>query len=826
MGVVGRGGGRAHAWAALALAACVLVYLWPVLVGGKILSPGAFLYQYVPWQSVAPPTAGRYTNGILGDLPLVDYPWRVLARQFIHEGTFPAWNPYALGGIPFYSNPQTGLFSPFNLPLWILPLTYGLGVSAALKLLAGGFGAYLLARQLRLGVLPGLLAGISFAFAAINIVWLAHETLPGVVVMAPWAIWLVERVFERGRLGSAVALAGVIAVGLSGGHPGLQVHLLVVTSLYALLRAACSRGARSSPVSLFRALALIGGGLATGALLMAFMLIPEVRGSHDTLGVAARHTGQLPGARMPFKVAASALFPDWWGRSGRIDAPVTPSNLAAIQANYCERTFYAGAVALVLAGIGLVARRSWRRTLPFAIVGLIGLAIAVRVPGLIWLATHLPVLESVGPHRLVFAFELAVAVLAAFGLQEILDAPTGVRWRLVVVLVAGVVALVAAIEAHPSGAQLRDTLDHFLTGRNYPDGAVLALTSVTWFALFLLGVAALVLLARLRPAWGRGAAVALVVLAAVDAYHFVHGFQPMGPESVVMPPRTPSIAFLQRHRDDGRTVGLEMALPPDAGLVYGLRDVRGYDPPQPTRRMLSVWRLANPIQASWAPLVVETIDAANLRVLNVLGARYIVTPPGTRFPRRTFPDLSIAYDGPDATILASAATPPRAFVPTETHVTPRASATGAAIVEAAFDPRREVAVERDQAGVAALAHGLPVHGTATIVRERDASVTLRAQLDRRGLVVLNDQLLDGWSVRVDGHATKPLYVNEVMRGVIVPAGRHEIAWDYRVPGLRLGALLSAATFVLLAALGIGLRVRARRPRDRLPRAREAPMLRA
>ena len=92
--------------------------------------------------------------------------------------------PHVSAGIPLYSNPQTGLFSPFNVPLWILPLTYGIGVAAASKLLAGGFGTYLLVRQLRLGLLPGLLAGVAFPFAAINIVWLAHETLPAVVVHA------------------------------------------------------------------------------------------------------------------------------------------------------------------------------------------------------------------------------------------------------------------------------------------------------------------------------------------------------------------------------------------------------------------------------------------------------------------------------------------------------------------------------------------------------------------------------------------------------------------------------------------------------------------
>jgi hypothetical protein len=824
MGELQSGGGRRHphAWAALALAACVFAYLWPVLVGGKILSSGALLYHYTPWTGLTPDGADRYLNGVLLDLPVIDYPLRVLARQFIHEGTFPAWNPYALAGIPFYSNPQTGLFSPFNLPLWILPLTYGLGVSAALKLLAGGFGTYLLARQLRLGFLPGLLAGIAFAFSAVNITWLGHETLPGVVVMAPWSLWLVERIFERGRPGSAIALAGVVAVGVSGGHPGMQVHLILVTSLYALLRAVCSPGER--PVRLPHALALIGGGIAAGVLLMAFMLIPEMRGSHDTLGVLARHTGQLPGARMPFRVAASALFPDWWGRPSSIDAPMTSSNADALIANFCERTFYAGTVALLLACIGLATPRTWRRTVPFAVIGLVGLAVAVRVPGLIWLATHLPVIESVGPHRLHFAFELAVAVLAAFGLQAILDAPGDIRRRLVVVLVAVSAALVAVTQAHPGGAQLRHALDHFLTGTDYADGAVLALTSVGWFLLFLLGVGALLLVARRRPTWCTGVAVALVLLAAADAYHFVHGFQPMGPESIVMPPRPPSIAYLQRHRDDGRVVAPGAALPPDSGLVYGLRDVRGYDPPQPTRRMLNVWHLANPEQVAWGPMSLPAIGVPQLHVLGVLGARYIAAAPGTSFPRRSFPELATVYDGPDATVIADADTPPRAFVPARTRVTPNWRATGEAIVEARFDPGEEVAVERDQPGAEGLAVAAPTHGSATIVRERNASVTLSARLDRRGLVVLNDQLLDGWSVRVDGHAATPLHVNGVMRGVIVPPGRHEIVWDYAVPGLRLGALVSAATLALLAVAGIVSRTRAR-SRDREPRTRRAPMLR-
>jgi hypothetical protein len=50
----------------------------------------------------------------------------------------------------------------------------------------------------------------------------------------------------------------------------------------------------------------------------------------------------------------------------------------------------------------------------------------------------------------------------------------------------------------------------------------------------------------------------------------------------------------------------------------------------------------------------------------------------------------------------------------------------------------------------------------------------------------------------------------VLRGVIVPAGAHEIVWSYRVPGLRAGAALSGLGAVVLLAWAGALVVRSRR----------------
>jgi uncharacterized membrane protein YfhO len=84
---------------------------------------------------------------------------------------------------------------------------------------------------------------------------------------------------------------------------------------------------------------------------------------------------------------------------------------------------------------------------------------------------------------------------------------------------------------------------------------------------------------------------------------------------------------------------------------------------------------------------------------------------------------------------------------------------------------------------------------------------LRATLEHRGIVVLGDQLLDGWSVRVDGKPATPIHVNAVLRGVAVDAGTHEIEWSYRVPGLRAGVATSAAALVLLIATALVARRR-------------------
>jgi hypothetical protein len=782
----------------------VLVYLWPALVGGDVLSPASVLYGLPPWQSATPPEGINFYNGLLSDAPTSYYPWDVLARELLHAGTFPAWNPHAFAGTPFFANLSVAWLSPFSVPLWTLPLPYALGVAAALKLWVAAFGTYLLVRELRLGFWAGLAAGVSFALCAFNVVWLSHGAHVSVAVLLPWTIWLAERIVRRGGRVEGVALAAVVAVALAGGHPGTQVHVLAGTLLYAAVRVATTSGVAWG--ERLRRLATLGAGMAVGVLLMAVVLLPGAEAAVGTIGAEARRNGgsTLIGSTLPLDALRAALFPDWWGRPS--EALITGP------ANYNERAVYAGGLALVLAVLALVSPGAWRRKAGFLPLAALGLAVPFDLPLVRDLVVGLPGFDRVQNQRLLLWFAFAVAVLSAFGLQALLDAPRRQlrAWAVAgAAIVAGVVAI-GSIELAPDDAGL--AVDH-LTDRfaGSTPGALALASVVRWLVLVAAFVVALLLL-RARPRRPRLAGGLVALAAALDVLLLANAYQPMGPASIVIPPRTPAVAFLQRHADDGRIAGLGNALATDWSTVYGLRDVRGYDAPQPSRRFFRLWRTLAPAQQEWRPFDVPALAPESLPVLGLLGARYIVAAPGTTVSEdRAFRPLSIAYSGGDATVLENALASPRALVATRVRVAANEDEEIAAVMAPGFDPRRDAIVRREEVGDGAFSApaGRPP-GTVRVVDEANARVTLQARLPRRGVVVLDDAWAPGWSVTVDGAPARELQANVVMRGVVVPAGAHEIVWSYRVPGLRLGALLSALGLLALLGWAAWLVVRARR----------------
>jgi hypothetical protein len=299
--------------------------------------------------------------------------------------------------------------------------------------------------------------------------------------------------------------------------------------------------------------------------------------------------------------------------------------------------------------------------------------------------------------------------------------------------------------------------------------------------------------------------VALVLLVAfLDLARAGMGYNPSIPHDVATQPDTPAIR-IARAAAPSRVVATG-DIPQDAlPMNHGLAEPRGYDLPV-ERRYDRLWRrYLSPEFATQSgpypqgiPLSLPTVDARRLRLLNVLGTRYVMQPLSD--PVLHVRGLTLVHNGPDARLYRSAGTQPRAAVVAAEQVVASSDDALAGIAAPGFSLARSVVTESAIPGLPQGSHS-PA-GTARIVASDDPDrLDVDVSVRRKGLLVVSDAWDPGWKATVDGHETKVERVNYVMRAVRVAPGDHRVEFSYRPWSFTAGWIVSLAALVaLLGAL--------------------------
>jgi hypothetical protein len=81
-------------------------------------------------------------------------------------------------------------------------------------------------------------------------------------------------------------------------------------------------------------------------------------------------------------------------------------------------------------------------------------------------------------------------------------------------------------------------------------------------------------------------------------------------------------------------------------------------------------------------------------------------------------------------------------------------------------------------------------------------LTLTAETNRPAVLVVADAWADGWQATVDGRPTPLFHANHAFRGVIVPAGRHQVALRYAPRVWRIAWLLALAGLIACGGLAV------------------------
>ena len=112
----------------------------------------------------------------------------------------------------------------------------------------------------------------------------------------------------------------------------------------------------------------------------------------------------------------------------------------------------------------------------------------------------------------------------------------------------------------------------------------------------------------------------------------------------------------------------------------------------------------------------------------------------------------------------------------------------------AFDPHR-MAMLTGQ-GEDSLPNSTELGGSGVITSYQPEQVTVQVESGRDGLLVLADAYYPGWVAELDGEQVEIVPANGMFRGVFVPAGSHQLQFNYQPLRFQLGRLISLFAFVI------------------------------
>jgi hypothetical protein len=758
----GRGGALRGDWLAVgALIGANLAAFGRYWFTGQTLLPYDLLSILAPWRGPASPPQ----NGMMSDVLVQYVPWRTLYREALRAGELPFWNPYTLGGMPFFANQQSGVLYPFNLLFLPLSLETGFLVFVSLHVLLTGLGMYVLLRQTGLRPVAALTGALAWSYCGYLGIWQLWLSIPATLAWLPWCLYATSRLLAEGRRRALGLLGLSVALMLLGGHLQFAFYGLLTTGLWALWLASTSAAPWRTRAA---RLGLCALGVLLGTLTVAVQLVPTLELAARNSRVSISAHDQIAGA-IPLPQLAMLILPDVFGDVNHYKG----------SGNYVAFNGYVGLTSLIFAGLALLhpQRRPARRF--FLLVALISLHL-VYGGVLNYLFFYLPGYSGFrGFDRLYSIWSLAIAGLVGYGV-EAACAAAGWRRRLI-----GACAATLLLGGAGAGIWVASGLARLLR-QTWPEGAAQmlspALPDLIGQAGWLLAGAGLALALLLPARRWRVLALGPALLIAFDLISFQIGLLPaLRPANGY--PVPPGIAYLQRHRSEGRVIRfgpalLSQPLPPNTGIMYQIEDLQGYDSftLDQHNRLLGALEPERYIDAQLFNAPNNLQRAASLRapLLDLLGAAFVLSagplPPDALPPQG---HLELAYRGNDLWIYRNPRALPLGFVVGRAEARPRQEQL-ALMARPDFAPGRQAWLEQ--------APDLPLdpqaRGDVQIVRRSlntlELAVQVRAAPGQAGLLVIRQNAYPGWRAQIDGADAALLTADYSMQALALPPGRHTV----------------------------------------------------
>jgi hypothetical protein len=768
----------------------------PSLIGRKVLLPLNFLAFHGCYLPNTLQTPNGDEDPVPSDLVLLFEPDRRFTIREFSAGRFPLWAPAKYGGAPFIFSK----YSPFFLFTCLTASPIILAWGQLLAALVAGTGAYIFCRRvLPVGFWPATFVAWCYPMTGFFVFWQGGPTCAPVYWL-PWLLLAVDRTV-RGNSMAPAALGLSTGLVLVSGQIDMAALVLLVSGLFALWCLYEVHGRQIFRRNVGKAVLILTLGWGLGFLLAAPNLLPVIEYAKTGYRMSQRFNGKQE--RPPTGLAAlpQAVLPDMYGTHKKDSLPMYMS-LGEPNLPESSAAAYAGVLATLLAApLAWCSRRHRSMNVFWTVLAVLGLSWCLDLPVMVHFL-RLPGVNMLSYNRLVFATAFAILALTAIGIETLLNGECS--WRrwfwLPAALLAGlcfwcIYRAMFLPEPLATGIQKmilagRDIVVKDIDGLRQIQASFSSYYKISagWCGTGLM----LWFILRFRLLGRRILAPLIGVLLVGDLLWFSHG-RNYQCDPALYYPEIPVLRDVAGAAP-GRVMGYN-CFPANLAQAVGLLDVRGDDAVDPDKWVTLLLMAADgrsrfPGYAvtEWLTPRAEITGASTVQlspILDMLGVRYLIfrgSPP---------PNVKPRFQSTDYWVLENVSALPRAFVPQRVEVVPDGRERLDKLARPEFNPR-EVAYVETPVNLPS-----PCRGVVKIKNEIPTRITIAAQMDTPGLLVLADLWDQGWQASFDGRPAPILRTDLALRGVVLPAGSSTVEFRYASATVARAFWLAAGALALL-----------------------------
>jgi len=656
------------------------------------------------------------------------------------------------------------------------------------------------------------MAGASFALSGFVV---THFTYAGMIQAASWLPWggvailgITEAgVTMRARVSAMAGWAAVVGMILTAGHPQVAaIGLLGCGWVYIVY----SRGMVQR--------ALVGGGLVLGVLAALPQLLASLELSSHSARTGGVDDGFASMGALPPQELLNIVMPHFWGWERPADIALTYVHKGALYfgtgENHWENAFYMGIPILLLAIWGLFQRanRGW--------VVLAGLSLLLMLGDLTPLYSVIRALPGFEYFRFPARFSLlvtfAIVVLAASGLDNLLDRGPGKSERIYRRAIYGAVAILIIVATSAwfflgsKGESLVFRLagpdpepDFVVRVESLVNGLIESTTpwgvSVLWPSLLALGTILIISIRRVRVTPARSGQL-MLLLVLLDLSWFGADYNPSTPiDEINEVSRTARIVSaeggLYRTATVDRVQSPELdseLLSASLGIVWGVNDVIVLSPLLMPRNERLLAAAGLDVGMDHGPNKADDLFE-NFSISERMGVRWF-----TSVHRLTHPSLELVSNEDGVRLYRNPHAPERAYF----------SSCVARVAD--LDQAFETLIAEDDLSLVVVESDVNSEPESNCTGEASVEITnfeahevsISVNADRAGVLVLADTWYPGWAASLDGEPVDIMRADVAFRGIEVPAGEHTVVFSYEpfwAGTLRWAGVSWAFIFMMLIA---------------------------